>query len=81
MVMLMKDNGKIISFMEKEYISGKMGDNTREIGQQGKWKVEVFILGPMDSNMRDSIFKIKNKAMEATNGEMAEDISETGKIT
>jgi hypothetical protein len=35
----------------------------------------------MDSNMRDSIFKIKNKAMEATNGEMAEDISETGKIT
>jgi hypothetical protein len=32
MVMLMKDNGKIISLMEKEYISGKMGDNTREIG-------------------------------------------------
>jgi hypothetical protein len=50
-----------------------MEENTKEIGKMDVCMVMVFILGLRDSLMKEGTIWTKSKAMEATDGRMAED--------
>jgi len=39
----MKDNGKTITEMEKEYLFGQMGTNSRASGKKTKLRVRVYL--------------------------------------
>ena len=76
----MKENGKWISNMEREKKYGPIMQNMKEIIKMGRKMVRAFLSGQMELLIRDNLVKTIFKVMEPINGQMEENLQESGEI-
>jgi hypothetical protein len=75
---LIRENSIRTTFTGKEFINGRMEENTLEIGRTIKWMVKVLSHGSMEENIKDRMLMIKSMDMVNFTGQMGDAIEDIG---
>lgn len=67
-MLLMKDNGLIMRYLDSGFINGLMEENMQVNGKETLWMSLDFILGKMEECMKGFIKRIKSMDMECILG-------------